>query len=170
MIRQKRKEWNSYMFNFIKYFIISWFAVNFLNFLNFKAFSVILNIHLPFFPLILSILLAVLPALFVTYYSFQIQKILNIQKGNKVFGLKSSISLFIKELTSFEKTMYLFLNFLVLIFLETLSATASMYIDILLGIGTSIFFYFFLLYLSFIFLIKIFKSQRFIAYKMGINL
>jgi len=166
----ENRRWNSYMFDFIKFFIVSWFMINFLNFLNLKFFSTVFNINFPFLPLLFSILIAILFALFLTYFSFQIQKILHVKKGDKIFTFKSSISLFIKELTVFEKIMYLFLNLFILILLVTLSATASMYVNKLLGIEISLFIYLLLLFLSIKFLIKLFKSQRFRAYKMGINL
>lgn len=166
----ENKRWNSYMFDFIKFFIISWFMVNFMNFLNLKFFFSVLNINLTFVPLIFSVLIAVLLALFLTYYSFQIQKILHVRKGAKLFALKSSISLFINELTIFEKIMYLFFNFTLLLFLETLSATVSIYVNLLLGVEASLVLYLFLLFLSIRFLIKVFKSQKFRIYKMGINL
>jgi hypothetical protein len=169
-MRLADKSWNSYMFNFIKYFIVSWFIVNFLNFLNLKFFFVVLKFNFPFFPLFLSTLFAVIFALFLTYYSFQIQKILQLKKTDRIFTFKSSINLFIKELTLFEKTMYLFLNFAILILLETLSATVSIYANKLFGIGFSLFIYSFLLFLSAKFLLSVFKSQKFRAYKMGIDL
>lgn len=163
-------KWNSYMFDFIKFFIVSWFMVNFLNFLNLKFFLTVLNINIFFLPLSLSVSMAMLIALFLTYFTFQAQKILHVRKCDKIFTFKSSIILFMKELTLFEKIMYLFLNLFILILLETLSATVSMYVNILLGIGTSLFSYSFLLFLSIEFLIKVFKSQKFRAYKMGFNL
>lgn len=166
----ENKKWNNYMFDFIKFFILFWFVVNFLNFLNLKFFSSVFNTNIPFLPLSLSMLIAVLLALFVTYYSFQIQKILHLKKVDKIHTLNSSINLFIKELTVFEKTMYFFLNFALLFLLETLSATIGIYMNLLLGVGFSLFMYFFLLFLSIKILVKIFKSQKFRAYKMGINL
>lgn len=166
----ENRRWNSYMFDFIKFFIVSWFMINFLYFLNLKFFFTVLSINFPFLPLAFSILIAVLFALFLTYYTFQIQKILHVKKGDKIFTFKSSISLFIKELRLFEKIMYLFLNFTLLLLLETLGATVSIYINLLLGIEISLFIYLLLLFLSIRFLIKLFKSQRFRAYKMGINL
>jgi len=158
------------MFDFIKFFILSWFMVNFLNFLNLKFFSTVLGINFFFLPLSFSISIAVLLALFLTYYSFQIQKILHVRKGDKIFTFKSSMSLFIKELTIFEKIMYLFLNLSLFLFLITLSATASIYINKLLGVEVSIFIYLLLVFLVIKLLVKIFKSQKFRAYKMGINL
>jgi len=166
----ENKKWNSYMFDFIKFFIVSWLMVNFLNFLNFKFFSTVLNINIYFLPLQFSIFIAILFALFLTYYSFQAQKILNTKKEDRIFTLKSSIALFTRELTLFEKAMYLFLNFSVFLFLETLSATATIYANKLLGIEISLFFYLFLLFLSIRFLLKVFKTQRFRGYKMGIDL
>jgi len=168
-MQEENKKKSSYILNFIKFFIVSWFMINFLNFLNFKFFLAVLHIRFPFLPLFSSIFFAILLALFLTYYSFQIKKILDVKKEDKIFNFNSSIKLFQTELTLFEKIMYLFLNLSLFLFLTTLSAAVSIYINKLLGAETSIFIYLLLVFLVIKLLIKVFKSQKFRVYKMGIK-
>ncbi len=149
--------------------ILSWFAINASVFVTVKYLKIVFNADMMHIVSIKAVLvISILFSLFFIFYSHQMLKLISITKKTKNFPFGDSLVKFREHLTIFEKLMYLLFTLVILLIATTFNEIINIYIYGLFGKSVSIVFFLFLFVFTLYFIFKVFNSQKFLFFKMGI--